>query len=97
MISYEIGELPGCRRYQRLQFVIEHYGNGIDLSLAKLAEQRGRLVIFYAGPSGFILVEQHSQRSIQARSNVVLRHLERVLKNVDPNEAGPDTNREVGS
>jgi len=34
-------------------------------------------IVLHAGPALFIVVEQHSQRSIQAGTDVVLRHLNR--------------------
>src|SRR5262249_2364523 len=53
--------LDGCR-HQRLQFPVEHGGGRADALVAKLAEQRGRLIVLHAGLPFLILVDQHTHR-----------------------------------
>ena len=48
---------------------------GLIAVIAELAEQRGRPVILHARLPFFVLVDQHPQRGVQARPDVVLRHL----------------------
>jgi hypothetical protein len=58
------------------ELVIERDGSGGNLCLTELAKERGRPVILHAGLSSIVLVDQHPPRDVQARPDVVLRHLE---------------------
>src|SRR5665213_3807743 len=61
---------------ERLQLEVEHGGCGSDLVVVELPEWRRWLVILHTRFSFVVLVDQYPQWGVQARSNVVLRHLE---------------------
>src|SRR5262245_2684976 len=55
---------------QLLQFSVEHRGDGGDLRVPELAEERGRPVVLQGGLPVLVLVEEHPQRGVQAGPDV---------------------------
>src|SRR5262245_41657917 len=63
------------RGHQCLQLLIEHPGCRRDLLIAELPEERRWIIVLNAGLALIVLVDQDSQRCVQAGPDVVLGHL----------------------